>query len=310
MAVGYLVMRLPLILLWLRAAAQDPDHRRTARAYAILISVAQVGWLVTAILPVPALVAVGALVLLIALEMAGRVLIENRLGWTPWNAAHIAERFGLLTLICLGEVIAATARAVTVLTEDQGWSVAAVTLSASGLVLATGLWWAYYLVPSKIVLRRWPERVFAWRYTHLLLFAAIPAVGVGLRVASEAFESSTLTLMQITLSLAIPVAAVIALVFVLWSVLTRSWDLSHVSLFLLALLPVGVAVVLAGIAGGDAAFDPEDESDLTVLITVIALIASSAVIEVIGHELIGYRHTVRVLERQLPEDSTRARDTI
>jgi len=88
-----------------------------------------------------------------------------------------------------------------------------------------------------LILRRWPDRVFAWRYTHLLLFAAIPAVGVGLRVAAEALEGSGFTLMQITLSLAIPVVCVLVLIFVLWSVLMRAYDLSHVPLLLVSLIP-------------------------------------------------------------------------
>jgi low temperature requirement protein LtrA len=270
----------------------------------MLISIAQLGWLLTAIVPVSAVAAVIGLMLLVALEMGARVVIENRLGWTPWNAGHIAERFGLLTLICLGEVIAATTRAVGVLIEEQGWSLAAVVLMTSGLALAAGLWWAYYLVPSQVVLRRWPERVFAWRYTHLLLFAAIPAVGAGLRLSAEAFEGTELTLMQITLALAIPVACVLLLIFVLWSVLTQSYDVSHIPLLLVSLLPIGIAILLASAAGGSAVFDPHSRSDVTALVSVIALVAGSAVVEVIGHEIVGYPHTLRVVERQLAADAS------
>ena len=191
LVVGYLVMRVPLIALWLRAAVHDPAHRRTTCAYAITIAVAQLGWLLTAVIPMPTTVAVAALVLLVAAEMTARVVIENVLGWTPWDAGHIAERFGLLTLITLGEIVFATTRTVGVLTQDQGWSLGAVVIATSGLVLAAGLWWAYFLVPSGVLLRLWPARVFAWRYTHLLLFAAIPAVGSGLRVAAASGTRET-----------------------------------------------------------------------------------------------------------------------
>ncbi|MFB2596515.1 low temperature requirement protein A [Herbiconiux sp. P17] len=297
MVIGYIVMRVPLILLWLRAARHDPTHRATAIAYAVTITLAQTGWLLTAIIPMPALVAVLALVVLVAAEMVTRVIIEKRLGWTPWNAGHIAERFGLLTLIALGEVIAATTRTVIVLTQEQGWSVGAVVIAASGLVLAAGLWWAYYLVPSRVILSRWPERVFAWRYTHLLLFAAIPAVGAGLRIAAEALEGGEVTLLTITIALVVPVGSVIVLVFVLWSILMRSYDLTHVPLLAVTLVPLAAAIVVAVIAGTDAPFDAHDASDLAALVAVIALVALSAVVEVVGHEIVGYSHTVRVLER-------------
>ena len=41
--------------------------------------------------------------------------------------------------------------------------------------------------------------------------------------------------MQITLSLAIPVVCVLVLIFVLWSVLMRAYDLTHVPLLLVSL---------------------------------------------------------------------------
>ena len=303
-AIGYLVMRVPLIVLWLRSAMHDPDHRRTAYAYAVLIPLAQVGWLLTVLIPMPASTAVFALIALVGAEMVARVVIENKLGWTPWNAGHIAERFALLTLIALGEVIAATTSAVGVLTQEQGWSVGAVVIAASGLFIAAGLWWTYYLVPSGAILRRWPERVFAWRYTHLLLFAAIPAVGAGIRVAAEGLEGSELTLMQITLALVIPVAAVIVLIFALWSVLVHSYDLTHLPILVIALIPLAIAVGWAGIVGGAVAFDPERPADLAALAGIVALVAISVVIEVFSHEIVGYRHTVRVVERQLGDVAT------
>ena len=53
-------------------------------------------------------VTVAVLVVLAVAEMVAPVLLERRWGRAPWNAGHIAERFGLLTLIMLGEVVAAT----------------------------------------------------------------------------------------------------------------------------------------------------------------------------------------------------------
>jgi low temperature requirement protein LtrA len=296
-AIGYLVMRVPLILLWLRAARDDEKHRRSTLAYAVTVSVAQLGWLLTAIIPMPALVAVLALAVLVGIEMVVRVLIEKRIGRTPWDPRHIAERFGLLTLIALGEVVAATTRTVVVLTQEQGWSVGAVMIAASGLVLVAGLWWAYYLVPSGVILSRWPERVFAWRYTHLLVWAAIPAVGAGLRLAAEALEGSELTLLAVAIALVVPVGAVIVLVFALWSILMRSYDLSHIPLLAVTLVPLAAAIVVAMIADADAPFDAERASDLAALVTVIALVALSVVVEVVGHEIVGFPHTMRVLER-------------
>ena len=43
--IGYVVMRLALVLQWVRAARSDPDHALTARRYAAGISAVQVLWL-------------------------------------------------------------------------------------------------------------------------------------------------------------------------------------------------------------------------------------------------------------------------
>jgi hypothetical protein len=42
---GYVVMRLSMIFLWLRAARQDPPRRRTCQTYVVTIGVAQLGWI-------------------------------------------------------------------------------------------------------------------------------------------------------------------------------------------------------------------------------------------------------------------------
>ena len=296
---GYLVMRVPLIGLWLRAAREDPAHRRSAIAYAVVVAVAQAGWVLTVVVPAPVPVIVTALVVLALAELAAPVVVERRLGRVPWNAGHIAERFALVTLITLGEVIAATVAAVGALVDEQGWSGAAVAIAASGLVLAAAFWWAYFLIPSRPVLERLPERTFAWRYAHLPMFGAIAAVGAGLRVAAAAVgEEAHLSLLAIALALAVPVALVVLAIFATWSVLVRSADPAHVPLLGLSLLPLVLAVLAAGLLGGDGPLELRSADDTALLAAVVGLVASSGVIEVIGHERGGYRHTVQALERR------------
>ncbi|SEQ54590.1 low temperature requirement protein A [Microlunatus flavus] len=297
MVIGYVVMRVPQLALWLRAAAQDPRHRRTARCYALVVGVVQVCWVLTAVVHAPLAVTVAALVVLALAEILAPVLIERRLGRLPWNAGHVAERFSLLTLITLGEVVAATTSAVGALVGERGWSVPAVVIVSSGLLLTGALWWAYFLVPSQLVLQRWPRRTFAWRTVHLPLFGALAAVGAGLRVATVAVERGELSLLDVALALAVPVAAVVVVVYLLWSVLTHTWDASHVPLFVLCLLPLAAAVVVGVTADGDARFDLEQPGDLTALVAVTALVALSGVVEVVGHERVGYRHTLQAVDR-------------
>ncbi|MFB9235555.1 low temperature requirement protein A [Plantactinospora siamensis] len=300
MVVGYIIMRVPLIGLWLRAARQDRAHRRIAVAYAVAIAVAQTGWLLSAILPLPVAVTVGVLVLLAVAEMAAPVVLERNLGAPPWNAGHIAERFSLLTLITIGEVVAATTSAVGALIRAQGWTIAAIAIAASGLVLAGAMWWAYFLIPSRPILERWPERTFGWRYAHLPIFGAIAAVGAGLRVATTAVEEKELSALEVVLALAIPVAVLVLTIFATWTVLMRSYDLTHVPLLVLNLVPLVAAVGLPLLLHSTEPVDPARPASLAILVGAIALVALSAVVEVVGHERVGFTHTMRALDEGRP----------
>ena len=42
---GYVVMRIALVALWIRAARQDPARRSICLTYAVTLSVAQIGWI-------------------------------------------------------------------------------------------------------------------------------------------------------------------------------------------------------------------------------------------------------------------------
>ncbi|MGH1526391.1 low temperature requirement protein A [Leifsonia sp. L25] len=297
MVIGYIIMRVPQILLWLRAAREDPDHRRNAVSYVIIISIAQVGWLLTAVIPLPVGVTVGALIVLALFEMAAPVLATRRYGFSPWNAGHLAERFSLLTIITIGEVIAGTTAAVGVLTQNEGWSMEAVLVASSGLVTAAAVWWTYFLVPSRLILERRRERAFAWRYAHLALFGSIAAIGAGLHLTTIAIEGGGVSMLGVALALAVPLAVTIALIFLTWSVLLRSFDLTHLPLLLVTLVPLAAAVVVGAVTHPGEGIDLEEPGTLTALSIVIGLVALGAVIEVVGHEIVGFRHTLRAWRR-------------
>ena len=64
-----------------------------------------------------------AVLLLVELGRPGRSP-RRRKGGTPWHAHHIAERYGLLVIIALGEGLLGTVVAIDALVgpEGPGWS--------------------------------------------------------------------------------------------------------------------------------------------------------------------------------------------
>ena len=145
---GYVVMRIAMVIQWLRAARQDPDRRAACLTYAAAITVAQVGWVAVAIANSSVGVTFILIAVMTAIELTGPLLAEKRMGGTPWHAHHIVERNGLLTIIALGEGVVGTVASLSAVVADQGWTTDAVLVAVAGTGLTFGMWWVYFVVPG------------------------------------------------------------------------------------------------------------------------------------------------------------------
>ena len=292
-AVGYVVMRSSLIVMWLRVARQDPAGRRIALRYAGVNAVIQAGWVIVAVQRienVPLLVTL--LVALWAAEFAGPAFATRDPGttretWqgTPWNAHHIVERYGLLVIITLGEGVLGTITAVAALVAHVGWSGEAILVVIAGTGLTFGMWWTYFVVPSAPVLARHRNRTWAWGYGHIALFGAVAAVGSGLHVAAyDAEGQAAIGTIGIVLSVAIPVAVFCLSYFALYSILFRSVDPFHVGLAagMVLFLVLGVALAGAGLPLG----------------WCLLVVMLSPFVVAVGYEIAGYRHIAADVRRE------------
>jgi low temperature requirement protein LtrA len=103
---------------------------------------------------------------------------------TAWHPEHISERYGLFTLIVLGECVAAATVAMQSATTT-GLSAQQVGVAAGGLLLIFALWWWYFEHPADEGLRLSRNLAFLWGYAHYAVFASVAALGAGLEVALE-----------------------------------------------------------------------------------------------------------------------------
>jgi low temperature requirement protein LtrA len=174
---GYLVMRAGLVFLWLRAARAHPACCRTCRRYAIGIAAAMCGWSVMFFAHEWPL---WAWWLMALFELAVPVWAEAAAP-TPWHAHHIAERYGLFTIIVLGESVLAATHAVRLGVEGSGFSVPLLALIAGGLLILFSLWWIYFAKPAYRFLTS-NRAGFVWGYGHYFIFGSTAAVGAGLVV--------------------------------------------------------------------------------------------------------------------------------
>jgi low temperature requirement protein LtrA len=181
--VGYVIMRVALVGQWLRAGIENPESRAMAFRYASAIIIVQVGWVARLFLPAD--IGVWSFVILALLEVLVPVYAEHN-GLSAWHAHHIAERYGLFTIILLGESVSAITIAVQGIVSASGVTVNLLLVAIAGLVLLFSLWWLYFMESPGEGLKALRSRSFAWGYGHYFLFAAVAAIGAALEVAVEA----------------------------------------------------------------------------------------------------------------------------
>jgi low temperature requirement protein LtrA len=175
---GYVVMRLAMVTQWLRAAAADPPHRRSALRFAAGIVAVQVGWVLRLFLPEGP--GYASFLVLAAAELAIPIWAE-RAAPTTWHPRHIAERYGLFTLIVLGECVLASTLAIQAALEEDAVLADLATTAVGGLLTVFGMWWLYFAKESHRFLTSLRAGI-VWGYGHYLIFASAAAVGAGLAV--------------------------------------------------------------------------------------------------------------------------------
>jgi low temperature requirement protein LtrA len=175
---GWIVMRVGMIGLWLRAAAGSPTHRTTALRYAAGIAIAQAGWSAFYFLTEPGSTGfflAGALCF--AVEFAVPPIAE-RAHVTSFHRTHMIERYGLLMIISLGELMLSISHGFGLLFSDHPTFEAALT-AASALVVVFALWWIYFCEEDHMANADFMT-AFQWGYGHVFIFGATALVGAAI----------------------------------------------------------------------------------------------------------------------------------
>lgn len=247
---GYVIMRLAMVAQWLRAAASDPASRPTALRFAVGIAVVQVFWV--ARLALDETWQFWTFFVLAAAELCVPLWAESR-GRTRWHPHHIAERYGLFTLLLLGESLLASANAIFDALGEGEHVGELLWLAVSGIVITSGIWWIYFSREQHGRLRSLRSG-FGFGYAHYVIFAAVGAVSAGVEVEIDDLTGHSAVSGEVAgLALTLPLAVFL---FMAWLVLLRGMVSRWVSAVVLAavvllagagLLPVGEFVAAAAV---------------------------------------------------------------
>jgi low temperature requirement protein LtrA len=140
-------------------------------------------WLLSALVPLELRLALW--IVAFAIDLGTPWLTLDRTVHLPPHPSHLPERFGLFTLILLGESVVAVMKGIE---SQDTWSPLAASAAISGIAVLFGIWWCYFEALEVTAARAVRSRVDAvrlhtWTYAHFPLYLGIVIIGVGIRRA-------------------------------------------------------------------------------------------------------------------------------
>jgi len=176
----FVVIHAIVVALFLRAARLYPRRHAFSIRYALGFGLAAAIWLVS--LALPEGMRPWMWVAALAADLVTPWMAERAAAERTFDVSHIPERYGLFTIIVLGEAIIAVARSMS----EAKWTAAAVTAAVAGFAIAVVIWWAYFAHPPAELLERGQLASFAWGYGHIFVWMGIAISGVGIGLGIEA----------------------------------------------------------------------------------------------------------------------------
>jgi len=180
-AIAQVAVHVVLLALYARARLHVPAARSSIDRYLVGFGLGGVVWLASAMVDTPVRYVLWGAAL--AIEVATPLLSWGVLARLPVDREHLRERFGLFTIIVLGEAVLA----VVIGTQDARWAAPAISTTVAGFLGVLALWWVYFDEQSAASLRggRW---AFVVAYGHLPLWLGATAYGIGVKLAIEHAE--------------------------------------------------------------------------------------------------------------------------
>ncbi len=172
---AYVGIRAVLIVLYVRAYRHVPEGRPLTSRYAIGFTLAAGIWLISAFVPAPARYALW--ILGMAADFAVPLTSRRLNALLPPDVPHMAERYGLFTIIVMGE---AFVKVISSAPADP-LMLQTLLLGALGIMLAGSIWWLYFDDVAGSPVNPTGRAPYVWIYSHLPLAIGLTAFGVSMK---------------------------------------------------------------------------------------------------------------------------------
>lgn len=253
---GYVLMRIAAGSQWVRAAISDPTMRATCLRYVSGIAVVQAAWVCWGLFA-PEHLRIPLFVVIALADMSVPVFAE-RATTTSWHPQHIAERYGLFTLIVLGESILASANSIIGGAEGADHTGTMIGIAGSALIIVAAVWWIYFDQEQECKDASLRSTLL-WGYSHYFIFAAVAALSAGFEIAvDEGLGKSHLSSTVAALTITVPFAIYLVLAWLIL-LLQRRDTILNIGLPAIAVASVAISTLphslywLAGLAALAAA---------------------------------------------------------
>lgn len=252
-ALSYATVRFILVAEYLRAGRHIPAVRPLTSRYAIGFGVAASLWALSVLIPVPWRFGFWGTALVVDFLTpltAGQLHIRF-----PPHLMHLPERFGLFTIIVIGEAVVSVVMGI----GSGGLTRQSSMAGMMGLLVAFALWWGYFegakgAAVRALSVRRHVRRYQLWLYSHLPLLMGITATAVGVKHVLHLPPGKALPFPEgwlLSLSVAASVLALSAIFLAAYSGSTRHLHRFLIPHYVIALLGIAtgaVSGILPGIA--------------------------------------------------------------
>jgi len=177
-ALAYLCARVILLVLYERARRHVPEARRLTTIFLVAFGAATGFWIASLALPAPWRYGLWGCALV--LELGAPLFAWRQLPQAPIHPRHIPERFGLLTLIVLGESVLGVVLGIA----HVPWGTASAFAAAGGFVAAAALWWIYFeFLDETTIGARGIFGGLTYTYMHFPIVVGLAALGAGVKLA-------------------------------------------------------------------------------------------------------------------------------
>jgi len=170
---SYVSLRTIVLTLYWRASRYVSTARSNLKLYLASYVPSTGLWLVSIALPVPIRYWFWGVAM--AIELLMPILGTRILAGTPAHPSHLQERFGLFTLIVLGESIVSVAST----TASGAWDVWQTLAAVGGFGIAACVWWLYFNFLETSVIIRGIGSVHAFNYGHFPIVMGLALMAVG-----------------------------------------------------------------------------------------------------------------------------------